>query len=41
MPGDTITGFVTRGNGVSVHRTDFMNIAHLMNLRHVLTRFRE
>ena len=30
VPGDTITGFVTRGNGVSVHRTDCVNIEHLI-----------
>ena len=30
VPGDSITGFVTRGNGVSVHRTDCVNIEHLM-----------
>jgi GTP diphosphokinase / guanosine-3',5'-bis(diphosphate) 3'-diphosphatase len=29
VPGDKITGFVTRGNGVSVHRSDCVNIAHL------------
>jgi GTP diphosphokinase / guanosine-3',5'-bis(diphosphate) 3'-diphosphatase len=30
VPGDKITGFVTRGNGVSVHRTDCVNVQHLM-----------
>jgi guanosine-3',5'-bis(diphosphate) 3'-pyrophosphohydrolase len=29
VPGDEITGFVTRGNGVSVHRTDCVNLKHL------------
>jgi GTP diphosphokinase / guanosine-3',5'-bis(diphosphate) 3'-diphosphatase len=29
VPGDTITGFVTRGNGVSVHRVDCVNVASL------------
>jgi GTP diphosphokinase / guanosine-3',5'-bis(diphosphate) 3'-diphosphatase len=29
MPGDSITGFVTRGNGVSVHRADCVNLSHL------------
>jgi len=29
VPGDEILGFVTRGSGVSVHRTDCTNVAHL------------
>ncbi|HEX4788896.1 MAG TPA: bifunctional (p)ppGpp synthetase/guanosine-3',5'-bis(diphosphate) 3'-pyrophosphohydrolase [Actinospica sp.] len=29
VPGDKITGFVTRGNGVSVHRADCTNIEQL------------
>ena len=29
MPGDEITGFVTRGHGVSVHRADCENLLHL------------
>ncbi|MFN2625176.1 MAG: bifunctional (p)ppGpp synthetase/guanosine-3',5'-bis(diphosphate) 3'-pyrophosphohydrolase [Mycobacteriales bacterium] len=29
VPGDTIIGFVTRGRGVSVHRTDCVNVAGL------------
>jgi guanosine-3',5'-bis(diphosphate) 3'-pyrophosphohydrolase len=30
VPGDAITGFVTRGNGVSVHRADCVNLHHLL-----------
>src|SRR6202042_2905356 len=30
VPGDSITGFVTRGNGVSVHRADCINLRHLV-----------
>ncbi|MGE5286915.1 MAG: RelA/SpoT family protein [Micromonosporaceae bacterium] len=30
VPGDEITGFVTRGNGVSVHRRDCVNLRHLI-----------
>jgi GTP diphosphokinase / guanosine-3',5'-bis(diphosphate) 3'-diphosphatase len=30
VPGDEITGFVTRGNGVSVHRVDCVNLQHLV-----------
>jgi GTP diphosphokinase / guanosine-3',5'-bis(diphosphate) 3'-diphosphatase len=30
VPGDDITGFVTRGNGVSVHRADCVNLGHLL-----------
>jgi GTP diphosphokinase / guanosine-3',5'-bis(diphosphate) 3'-diphosphatase len=30
VPGDEITGFVTRGNGVSVHRRDCVNLRHLL-----------
>ena len=29
VPGDSIMGFVTRGSGVSVHRTDCKNVAQL------------
>lgn len=29
VPGDAITGFVTRGSGVSIHRTDCVNAADL------------
>ena len=29
VPGDEIIGFVTRGRGVSIHRTDCQNIVHM------------
>ena len=37
VPGDEIVGFVTRGRGVSIHRTDCINMMHLDDLdRHRL-----
>ncbi len=32
VPGDEIVGFVTRGRGVSIHRTDCVNIIHMSEL---------
>ena len=29
VPGDEIVGFVTRGRGVSIHRTDCVNVVHM------------
>jgi GTP pyrophosphokinase len=34
VPGDPILGFVTRGNGVSVHRADCINVASLRTEEH-------
>ncbi len=31
VPGDEITGFVTKGHGVSVHRADCTNLRHLLD----------
>ena len=33
VPGDSIVGFVTRGDGVSVHRVDCSNVASLQTLQ--------
>jgi GTP pyrophosphokinase len=33
VPGDPIIGFVTHGHGVSVHRTDCSNLAHLTEVQ--------
>ena len=32
VPGDEIVGFVTRGRGISIHRTDCVNIIHMPEL---------
>jgi GTP pyrophosphokinase len=38
VPGDEVVGFVTRGRGVSIHRTDCQNIVHMdeMERRRIL-----
>ena len=33
VPGDEIVGFVTRGRGVTIHRTDCVNMLHLAEIR--------
>ena len=35
IPGDEIVGFVTRGRGVSIHRTDCVNMINLPELERV------
>lgn len=35
VPGDEIVGFVTRGRGVSIHRTDCINIINLSEMEKV------
>ena len=35
VPGDEIVGFVTRGRGVSVHRTDCVNVLNLTDIERV------
>ncbi|MCM1259094.1 MAG: bifunctional (p)ppGpp synthetase/guanosine-3',5'-bis(diphosphate) 3'-pyrophosphohydrolase [Roseburia sp.] len=35
VPGDEIVGFVTRGRGVSIHRTDCVNMIHLSDMERV------
>ena len=32
VPGDEIVGFITRGRGVSIHRTDCVNMLHLSEI---------
>ena len=32
VPGDEIVGFVTRGRGVSIHRTDCINVLNMSEL---------
>ena len=37
MPGDEIVGFVTRGRGMSIHRTDCINIINLSDTQDLVT----
>ena len=37
VPGDEIVGFVTRGRGVSIHRTDCINIINLSDTEDLVT----
>ncbi len=32
VPGDEIVGFITRGRGVSIHRTDCINVIHMSEI---------
>jgi len=38
LPGDEVVGFVTRGRGVTIHRTDCVNIIHMdeLNRRRII-----
>lgn len=35
VPGDEIVGFVTRGRGISIHRTDCINVINLPEIERV------
>ena len=37
VPGDEIIGFVTRGRGLSIHRTDCINMIHLSEAERATT----
>ena len=38
VPGDEIVGFVTRGRGLSIHRTDCINMIHLTESERAIVR---